>query len=136
MSGSSLHAQARESKLPLQTLDALSAGTLEALGEILLPGSARAGLAIYIDHQLSGKAADSLLMLKYLRVNPPYRDFYLPGLAAARDASTRQFGKPPEELDPEQGRDWVTRNSAGGIEGWRGPPERSFTSFCAMTRWM
>ena len=119
-------AQARETNLPLRTLDPVAAATLEALGEILLPGSARAGLAPYIDHQLSGNAADSLLMLKYLRVDPPYRDFYLPGLTAAQAASLHEFGKPPADLDPEQGKALLTRISAGQIEGWRGPPAPLF----------
>ncbi len=79
-------AQAHEAAVPLRTLDATAVRTLESLGEILLPGSARAGLAPYLDHQLSGNPADSLLMLKYLQVNPPFSGFYLPGLASARDA--------------------------------------------------
>lgn len=118
--------QARDVGVPLRTLDATAARTLESLGEILLPGSARAGLALYLDHQLSGAPADSLLILKYLQVNPPFRDFYLPGLAAARDASLRKFGKPPEDLGPEQGRELLTQMSAGQLEGWQGPPAALF----------
>jgi Gluconate 2-dehydrogenase subunit 3 len=119
-------AQAREAEVPLRTLDAMAARTLESLGEILLPGSARAGLAHYLDHQLSGDPANSLLMLKYLRVNPPFKDFYLPGLAAARDASLRKFGKPPEDLAAEQGGALLTQMSAGQIESWQGPPAALF----------
>jgi hypothetical protein len=115
-------AQARQEDVPLRTLDTEAVRTLESLGEVLLPGSAGAGLAHYIDHQLSGDPAGSLLMIKYLRVNPPYRDFYLPGLSAARAASLRKFGKAPAALDVEQRTALLTLMSAGQLEGWQGPP--------------
>ena len=115
-------AQARQEGIALRTLDTEAVATLEALGEALLPGSAAAGLAQYIDHQLSGDPADSMLMIKYLRVNPPYRDFYLPGLTAARAASLRKFGKVPAALDVEQRTALLTLMSAGQLEGWQGPP--------------
>ena len=55
-------AQARQEGIALRTLDTEAVATLEALGEALLPGSAAAGLAQYLDHQLSGDPADSMLM--------------------------------------------------------------------------
>lgn len=119
-------AQAREAKLPLRTLDAASVRTLEALGETLLPGSARAGLAQYIDHQVSGDPADSMLMIKYLRVAPPYADFYLSGLHATRDAALRQYGKSIGELSLEQRDAFVRRLSAGALAGWTAPPPDQF----------
>src|SRR6185437_5086837 len=60
-------AQARSEGAAFRTLDAEAVATLEALGEALLPGSAAAGLAHYVDHQLSGDPADSMLIIKYLR---------------------------------------------------------------------
>ncbi len=115
-------AQARASAVPLRVLDAQEVSVLESLGEALLPGSAHAGLAHYIDHQLAGDPADSLLIIKYLRVDPPYRGFYRAGLAAARDASLREFGKAPAELDPQQRTALLTRMAAGEIGEWGGPP--------------
>src|SRR5438132_11878291 len=53
-------AQARAAKVPLQTLTLSDASTMDCLGEILLPGSAAAGLAQYLDHQLSGDPAHSM----------------------------------------------------------------------------
>src|SRR5882757_1300453 len=61
-------AQARAARVPFRTLDASDQKTVEALGETLVPGSSSAGLAQYLDHQLSGDAADSMLMIKYLGV--------------------------------------------------------------------
>src|SRR5436309_1895174 len=59
-------AQAHEMKVPFRTLAPADVKTVEALGEVLLPGSAAAGLAHYLDHQLSADPADSMLMIKYL----------------------------------------------------------------------
>src|ERR1700748_2395690 len=64
-------AQARASDVPFRALDAGTVAVLDALGDVLLPGAAAAGLAHYIDHQLSGDPADSMLMIKYLGVPAP-----------------------------------------------------------------
>ena len=119
-------AQARAVAVPMRVLDAQAVSTLESLGEALLPGSALAGLAHYVDHQLAGKAADSVLIVKYLRVDPPYADFYSSGLAAARQASLRQFGQAPAELDPQQRATLLTRMSADQLVGWSGSPAPLF----------
>jgi hypothetical protein len=75
-------AQARAAKVPLHTLAAGEATTVDVLGETLLPGSAAAGLAQYLDHQLSGDPVHSMLMIKYLGVPAPFDAFYRDGLRA------------------------------------------------------
>lgn len=115
-------AQARASAVPYRALDAEAVGTLEALGETLLPGSIVAGVAHYIDHQLAANPAESLLMIKYLRVDPPYVDFYRSGLAAVRAASLQRFGKSPGDLDLQRRNTLVKQLAAGEVEGWNGPP--------------
>ncbi len=119
-------AQARAAAVPLRALDAQEVSVLESLGEALLPGSAPAGLAHYIDQQLAGDPADSLLMIKYLRVDPPYMGFYRAGLAAALAASRREFGQAPAELDPRQRTALLTRMAAGELRDWQGPPAPLF----------
>ncbi len=76
-------AAARATGVPYRVFTPDQVRILESLGEVLVPGSKKAGLAHYIDVQLSGAPADSLLMIKYLGINPPYTPFYLSGLAAA-----------------------------------------------------
>src|SRR5262245_42575999 len=80
-------AEARTSRVPFRTLVAGQVRTLEALGEVLLPGSAAAGLAHFIDHQLSAPSGDSMLMIKYLGLSPPCTDFYKSGLAGTDAAA-------------------------------------------------
>jgi hypothetical protein len=76
-------AAARAKGVPYRIFTPDQVRTLESLGEALVPGSQKAGLAHFIDVQLAGPPANSLLMLKYLGVNPPFAHFYQAGLAAA-----------------------------------------------------
>jgi hypothetical protein len=119
-------AQAREANIPFRTLQPGHVRAVEALGEILLPGSAAAGLAHYLDHQLSGDPADSMLMIKYLRVPAPFTDFYRGGLQATDSAARALHGKSFSELTVQQSTDIVTRMSAGQLPGWQGPPAPLF----------
>lgn len=119
-------AQARVAGVPFRTLQPADVKVLEALGETLLPGSAAAGLAHYIDHQLSGDPANSMLMIKYLRVAGPVEGFYRGGLLAADTAAHKLYGKTLTELSSEQSTALVTRMSAGSVEGWEGPPAGLF----------
>jgi hypothetical protein len=119
-------AQARAATVPFLTLDAGAVAVLDALGEILLPGSAAAGLSHYIDHQLSGNAADSMLMIKYLGVPAPFTDFYRSGLRATDALAHAAYGKVFPGLSTEQASALVTQMSGGQVEGWQGPPPGSF----------
>ena len=75
--------QARAQGAAFAVLSAREAALLEAFGETLLPGAAEEGIAHFVDYHLSVPPADSLLMLRYLDVPPPYADFYRAGLATA-----------------------------------------------------
>jgi hypothetical protein len=119
-------AQARTAEVPFRTLDAGAVAVLDALGEVLLPGSAAAGLSHYIDHQLSGAAADSMLMIKYLGVAVPFTEFYKGGLHAADALARAVHGKGFSSLSQPQAAALVTKMSGGQVEGWQGPPAGSF----------
>jgi hypothetical protein len=119
-------AEARSTGVPYRTLDDAQVKTLDALGEVLLPGSAAAGLAHFIDHQLSGPPGDSMLMIKYLGLNPPFTDFYEGGLAGLESAAQKQFMKPFAELAPTDGKAIVSAMAKGDLPGWTGPPPPLF----------
>ncbi len=118
--------EARKAAMPFRTLEAGEVNTLDALGEILLPGSAEAGLAHFIDHQLSGPPADSLLMIKYLGVAAPFDEFYRSGLRATGAAAQALYEKPFTELSGPQAVELVKRMSLGQVDGWQGPPAGLF----------
>jgi len=119
-------AQARAAAVPFLTLDASTVAVLDAFGDILLPGSSAAGLSHYIDHQLSGNAADSMLMIKYLGIPAPFTGFYKSGLRATDALAHAVYGKTFPGLSNEQASALVTKMSGGQVEGWQGPPAGLF----------
>lgn len=108
-------AEARQRAIPLTTLTEAEAALMEQLGDILLPGAAEAGIVHFVDHHLGVPPADSLLMLRYLDVPPPYADFYRAGLAAL---AAHAGGA----LDA----DMVRRLMQAPPAGWQGPPSPFF----------
>jgi hypothetical protein len=99
---------------------------LEALGEVLLPGSAAEGLAHFIDHQLSGPAANSMLMIKYLGMPAPFVDFYRSGLKAIDAAAMNRFKKNLTVLSADDASTLAGQMAAGEIPNWAGPPAALF----------
>src|SRR3569833_245494 len=116
----------RAAGAPYRALDPNHVRTLDSLGDILVPGSAREGLAHYIDVQLSGPPGDSLLMIKYLGVNPPFNDFYCSALAALNEAARRILSLPFSSLAAHDATALVSALAKGAIPGWSGPPAPLF----------
>src|SRR5207253_5775475 len=73
---------ARAQGVPLRTLTAAQAATLDALGETLVPGARQAGISHFVDQQLSIPAEEALLEARILNVRPPYANFYRAALGA------------------------------------------------------
>jgi len=62
---------ARAQGVPLRTLTAAQAATLDALGETLVPGARQAGISHFVDQQISIPAEEALLEARILNVRPP-----------------------------------------------------------------
>ena len=90
---------------------------LEQLSETLVPGSTDAGIAAYIDSQLS-RGSESLLMAKYLNVTPLQQtDFYATAInntaiALKNSKSTMQA--------------LVEKMFNDSVDGWQGAPASFF----------
>jgi len=119
-------AQARAGGLPLTGLDAAQAATLEALGETLLPGARKAGIAHYVDAHLRADPVQSLLMIRYLDVPPPWGEFYRGGLAALDGLARARHAKPFAALDADEQTALVGAISVGQPPEWHGPPAPLF----------
>ena len=117
---------ARREDVPLRVLSASEAATLEKIGEVLVPGSAAAGLIHFIDHQLGAPPAEQLLMIRYLGVPAPFVDFYRAGAAAANAAAGTLFGRSVPELNADDLANLVANLAAGEVAGWEGPPAGFF----------
>ncbi|MDT7934122.1 MAG: gluconate 2-dehydrogenase subunit 3 family protein [Sphingomonadaceae bacterium] len=115
-------AEAKAGGAAYRVLNAGEVRALEAFGEVLLPGARAAGVAHYVDAQLARPPADSLLMLRYLDVPPPYDGFYKAGLAALDKHAGGSFAA----FAPDKAAELVRALSAAPAPDWAGPPSPLF----------
>jgi gluconate 2-dehydrogenase subunit 3-like protein len=114
--------EARAQGVPFRLLNAQQGETLEALGETLVPGARKAGIAHFIDHQLSVPAEEALLEARIMNVRPPYANFYRAAIGAVDRASQATNGRRFASLSTIEQRDFVNLMRQNKIEGWQGPP--------------
>ena len=114
--------EARAAGADLEVLTPDEAGTLEATGEAFAPGATAAGIAWFVDAQLSRPPNDGLLMARYFNVTPPYIDFYRASLTAVDRLSEARHDKLFAELATPAGTELLRGLLAGDPEGWAGPP--------------
>ncbi len=79
--------QARAQGVPFRLLKAHEAETIEALGETLVPGAQHAGVAHFVDQQVSVTPGEALLEARQLNVRPPFINFYRAVIGAVDKAS-------------------------------------------------
>ena len=114
--------EARARNVPFRLLDGHQGETLEALGETLVPKAREAGIAHYIDQQLSVPANESLLQARIFNFRPPFADFYRSTIVTIDDASRKSFGKEFAQLTAKDQREFVDRMRQNKLEGWTGKP--------------
>ena len=117
-------AEARAKGAGFKNLTAEEGALLEELGEVLLPGAAEAGIAHYVDDQLS--RPDPLLFLKYMEYPTSYLTFYRQGLAALDRLSQLRHSSPFARASQEQKVATIREISQKNPEGWNGPPAPLF----------
>ena len=98
--------------------------SLDALGEIVLPGASRAGIVRYVERQLKSEAP--LLFLRYLDYTDDCISFYRDGLQALDTFSESQYGAVFPNLTGTKQTDLVSRLSQASPPGWNGPPSPLF----------
>jgi hypothetical protein len=113
---------ARAQGVPLRTLSAEQAATLDALGETLVPGARQAGISHFVDQQISIPAQEALLEARILNVRPPYANFYRAALGAVDRASQAlNGGRGFAQLSEAEQRSFVDAMRQNKVEGWQGP---------------
>ena len=118
--------QARAQDADFKPLDASEVSILEAFGEVLVPGARAAGIAHFVDQQMSVDPNESLFMAKYLNVPPPYADFYHAGLAALNQLSQALFDQAFDAISKTDAEGLVRSISSSVPDGWEGPPAPLF----------
>ncbi len=122
-------AEARYKKLPLGNLNATQASALERLGDALVPGAADSGLVYFLDQQLSTSTEDCMLMIRYLGVAPPYKDFYIQSLAALETACLRRYQKDSAQLSASQVAQLIDALLSGSLLDWQQSLPAAFFAF-------
>jgi len=112
---------ARAQGVPFRLLNAHEGETIEAMGETLVPGARQAGVAHFIDQQISVPAEEALLQARIFNVRPPFANFYRAALGAVDRASEKVAGRKFAALSASEQRDFVNNMRQNKIEGWTGP---------------
>src|SRR5712664_635367 len=115
--------EARAQGVPFRLLNADEAETIEALGETLVPSARAAGIAHFIDHQISVPPEDALLEARILNVRPPYANFYRAALGAIDKAAATQSDQRFAWLPAPAQREVVSLMRQGKRQGWQGPAQ-------------
>ena len=97
---------------------------LEALGDVLVPGAAEAGIVQYVDDQLG--RPEPLLFLKYMDYLGSYVEFYKQGLASLENESRVRYRDSFLTLGLEQKMTLVREISQKNPGDWKGPPAPLF----------
>jgi len=114
--------QARAQNVPFRLLKADEVETIEALGDTLVPGARAAGIAHFIDQQLSVPPEEALLEARVLNVRPPYALFYRSAIAAVDNASQAlNSGRKFAQLSPSEQHDFIDAMRQNKVQGWQGP---------------
>ena len=115
--------EARAQGVPFRLLQAREAETLEALGETLVPGARAAGIAHFIDHQISVPPEEALLEARILNVRPPYANFYRAAIGALDKSAAAQADQRFAWLPTPAQREFVGLMRQGKLQGWQGPAQ-------------
>jgi hypothetical protein len=113
--------QARAQGVPFRLLKAQEAETIEALGETLVPGAQRAGVAHFVDQQVSVSPGEALLEARQLNVKPPFVNFYRAAIGAVDKAAQARSGRRFAALSTTEQRDFVDAMRQNKVDGWQGP---------------
>jgi hypothetical protein len=114
--------EARARGVPFRILDGHQGEALEALGETLVPTAREAGIAHFIDQQLSVPPTESLLQARIFNFRPPFADFYRSAIVAVDAGSNKLYGRDFAQLAAADQRGFVNLMRQNKVEGWTGRP--------------
>ena len=114
--------QARAQGVPFRLLSAHQGETIEALGETLVPGARKAGIAHFIDHQISVPPEEALLQARIMNVRPPFANVYRAAIESVDNASGKMFGRKFVQLASNEQREFVNNMRQNKVDGWTGRP--------------
>jgi hypothetical protein len=114
--------EARARAVPFRLLSGEEAESLEALGEALVPGAREAGVAHFIDQQVSVPPGEALLEARIVNIKPPFINYYRAAIGGVEKASTARSGKRFAALSASEQHDFIDQLRLNKLDGWQGPP--------------
>ena len=115
--------QARAQGAAFKVLTPAEVETLEAVGDTLAIGAREAGIAHFVDQQLTQPAPLALLSMRVSEARPPYVNFYRSALGAIARAAQAAEGRPLGDLDEAARIRFVAAMSRRELKSWDGPPQ-------------
>jgi hypothetical protein len=113
--------QARAGNVPFRMLTADEAETIESVGEALVPGAREAGVAHFIDQQISCPPGEALLNARIMNVKPPFANLYRAAVKAIEGSSAKTHGMKFSMLSPGDKHAFIDAMRTNKAEGWQGP---------------
>jgi hypothetical protein len=113
---------ARAEGVPFRLLKSGEAVAIEALGEALVPGARQAGVAHFVDQQVSVPPGEALLEARQLNVKPPFINFYRTAIVAVNSAAMARSGRSFAALEADEQHAFIDLMRQNKIDGWQGPP--------------
>src|SRR3984957_13304409 len=105
--------QARAEGAAFKVLSPAEVETLEAVGDTLAIGAREAGIAHFVDQQLTQPAPLALLSIRVSEARPPYVNFYRSALGAIGAAAKAVHDRGFDEFDEADRIKFVTRLRGG-----------------------
>ena len=115
--------QARAQGAAFKVLTPTEVETLEAVGDTLAIGAREAGIAHFVDQQLTQPAPLALLSIRVSEARPPYVNFYRSALGAIARAAQAAEGREFSALDEAARIRFVAAMSRRELKSWDGPPQ-------------
>jgi Gluconate 2-dehydrogenase subunit 3 len=113
--------QARARNVPFRLLKEAEADIIESIGDTLVQGARAAGVAHFIDQQVSVPPGEALLEARPLNVRPPFINFYRAAIGAVDRAAQARSSRRFAALAAADQHAFVDAMRQNKIDGWQGP---------------
>jgi Gluconate 2-dehydrogenase subunit 3 len=110
--------QARAQGVPFAVLAPGEAQTLETIGDVLAIGARQAGIAHFVDQQLTVPPGHALFALRITEFRPPYVDFYRDTLAGLESSAKTMHSRKLADFTQAEKLEFVELLSHQEIESW------------------
>jgi hypothetical protein len=122
--------EAKAAGVRLTVLSDSEGDLLEHIAESMVPGARAAGIAHFVDQQLSRGPDKVLLSIRFFGIDPPYAAFYQNTLSAVSRAAHELYSAMYRDLNPDQSLRLLDLMRQSLLTDWSGPSSSvAYTAF-------